>query len=127
MAGGALFLATASRQKADVPPKAALLKTPAKGAPSAKVLTEARTLLSQGDVALARSVLLSGQPDREADLAFTLAQSYDPNYLRSLPKADSSADSIEAERWYRIWYELALKSGLDMDGERLKRIINAMH
>jgi hypothetical protein len=93
---------------------------------SVKILSEARDLLSQGNIALARSRLLQAGPGSQADLAFTLAQSYDPNYLRTLPNADSAPDRAEAERWYRTWYELALRSGLDMDSERLRRIINAM-
>jgi hypothetical protein len=66
-------------------------------------------------------------PEERAELAFMLAQSFDPNYLRTLPKANGAPDRAEAERWYKKWYELAVNSGLEMDSGRLKRIINAMH
>jgi hypothetical protein len=91
-----------------------------------KLLTESRRLLTEGDVILARTRLLQGGPETRAELALTLAQSYDPNYLRSLSKSNGLPDRAEAERWYRKWYELAVGSGLEMDSERLKRIINAM-
>ncbi len=93
----------------------------------AVLLAEARRLISEGDVALARSRLLSGGSEARAELAFMLAQSYDPNYLRTLAKANVLPDRAQAERWYRKWYELAVASGLEMDSERLMRIINAMH
>jgi hypothetical protein len=91
-----------------------------------KLLAESRRLLTEGDVILARTRLLKGRPETHAELALTLAQSYDPNYLRALSKANGRPDRVEAERWYRKWYELAVSSGLEMDSERLKRIINAM-
>jgi hypothetical protein len=90
------------------------------------LITEARRLLSKGDVSSARARLKSGGPEERADLAFMLAQSFDPNYLRTLPIANATADRAEAERWYRKWHELAVNSGLEMDSERLRRIINAM-
>ncbi len=93
----------------------------------AALLTEARRLLNDGDVSLARDRLLHGGPEQRAEFAFMLAQSFDPNYLRALPKANGLPDRGEAERWYRKWYELAVNSGLEMDSGRLKRIINAMH
>ncbi len=91
------------------------------------LLTEARRLLSEGKVTLAQDRLLRGGPESHADVAFVLAQSYDPNYLQSLPKAGSVPNRSEAERWYKKWYELARQSGLEMDSNRLQRIINAMH
>jgi hypothetical protein len=90
------------------------------------LLTEAHRLLSVGDVAGARTRLLQAGAERQADTAFVLAQSYDPNYLQSLPNANSAPDAPEAARWYKKWYELAVQSGLDMDPGRLQRIINAM-
>jgi len=93
----------------------------------AKVMSDARRSLSEGDVLSARRILQRSHPESHAEVAFVLAQSYDPNYLQSLPKANVSPDRDIAARWYRQWYELAVKSGLEMDGERLRRIINAMH
>jgi hypothetical protein len=89
-------------------------------------LGEVRRLLSGGAVAEARALLLRSKPEDQADVALALAQSFDPNYLRILPDPDSPPSKVEAEKWYRTWYELAVKSGLAMDEERLKRIINAM-
>ncbi len=90
------------------------------------ILAEARRNLSEGEIKLARTQLLKAEPERLADVAFTLAQSYDPNFLQSLPHADAAADRPEAERWYKKWYELAVQTGLEMDSGRLQRIINAM-
>ena len=92
----------------------------------AVLLIEARRLLNEGDVAQARARLLNAEPVSRAELAFMLAQSYDPNYLRALPKSNGLPDRDEAGRWYKKWYDLAISSGLEMDNERLKRIINAM-
>jgi hypothetical protein len=92
----------------------------------ASLLADARRLLSAGDVILARKRLLAGAPESQAELAFMLAQSYDPNYVRTLATANGLPDRAEAERWYKKWYELAVGSGLEMDNGRLKRIINAM-
>ncbi|MFZ1107072.1 MAG: hypothetical protein WAN43_01815 [Rhodomicrobium sp.] len=90
------------------------------------LITEARGFLSKGDVVSARARLKRGVPEERADLAFMLAQSFDPNYLRTLPSLNASPDRAEAERWYRKWHELAVNGGLEMDSERLRRIINAM-
>jgi hypothetical protein len=92
----------------------------------ASLLTQAHRMISQGEIAGARNTLWQGGPERHADVAFALAQSYDPNYLQSLPKASASADASEAARWYRKWYDLAVQSGLEMDPGQLQRIINAM-
>ncbi len=90
------------------------------------LLTEAHRLLSVGDVTAARTRLLESGAGRHANTAFVLAQSYDPNYLQSLPNANSAPNASEAARWYKRWYGLAVRSGLEMDPERLQRIINAM-
>jgi hypothetical protein len=91
------------------------------------VLTEARQALSEGDALRARRALLRAEPERHAKVAFMLAQSYDPNYLQSLTKTNGLPDKAMAKRWYEKWYELAVQSGLEMDSERLQRIINSMH
>jgi hypothetical protein len=92
----------------------------------ASLLTQAHRQFSQGDIIRARNSLWQGGPERHAEVAFALAQSYDPNYLQSLPKANGGADASEAARWYRKWYDLAVQSGLEMDPGQLQRIINAM-
>ncbi len=99
---------------------------PLKPEEEAAALNEARGLLSRGDVAAARSRLKGSSPERSANLALLLAQSYDLNYLRTLPKADSPANKAEAERWYRTWYDMAARSGLEMDSERFQRIIKSL-
>jgi hypothetical protein len=91
------------------------------------LLADARRLINEGDITQARTRLLQGGPDHHAEAAFMLAQSYDPNYLQALPKANNLPDRAEAERWYKKWYELAAQSGLEMDSGRLQRLINAMH
>jgi len=92
----------------------------------ASVLSEARRLLSEGGIALARERLLANSPGQRAEFALLLAQSYDPNYLRTLPKANGLADRAEATRWYKTWYEIAARDGLEMDNARFQRIINSM-
>ncbi len=105
-----------------------ITKAPASGKENESiVLSEARRLLGEGDVASARERLRRGAPEERAEVALMLAQSFDPNYLRTLPAANSPPNPAEAERWYKEWYELAVKSGLEMDSGRLRRIINAMH
>ena len=59
-------------------------------------------------------------------MLLTPAQTYDPNFLRPLQNANGVPDPSEAERWYRKWYELAARSGLEMDAGRLQRIVNSM-
>jgi hypothetical protein len=111
---------------------AAEIVSPPGGAPALShqeaeaLLTEARQRLSEGDAAGARLRLLQSGAATQADAAFVLAQSYDPNYLQSLPNANSAANPSEAARWYKKWYELAVRSGLKMDPGRLQRVINAM-
>ncbi len=118
-----IYLPSSSKKNADI-------AAPAPQHTSVNVgplLVEARRILSEGNVTLARTRLLQGEPDRNAEAAFMLAQSYDPNYLQSLPKANDLPNRPEAEHWYKKWYELAVQSGLEMDSGRLQRLINAMH
>src|SRR5579883_2638220 len=51
-----------------------------------RIVAEARQLLNEGNIMQARARLLQGEPEKRAELALMLAQSYDPNYLRALPK-----------------------------------------
>jgi hypothetical protein len=102
-------------------------KSTANEAVQAALVADARRILSAGDVVSARKILLQIGPNVRADAAFMLAQSYDPNYLQSLPNTNGVANRSEATRWYEKWYELAVKSGLEMDSERLQRIIKSMH
>ncbi len=97
----------------------------AKNVDMMKILSDARTRLVNGDTLAARNILKDGATQK-AEFAFLLAQSYDPNYLQSLPKRNAAPDRDQAERWYREWYDLATRSGLSLDPARLQRIINAM-
>jgi hypothetical protein len=106
--------------------KGGLIELTQKDQGDSALITEARQALSEGDALRARRALLRAEPERYAKVAFMLAQSYDPNYLQSLPKTNGLPDKAEAKRWYEKWYELASRSGLEMDSGRLQRIINAM-
>lgn len=102
------------------------LKANAQKSDSSLALSEARRLLNEGDVVKTRETLLAASSTQTPEIIFLLAQSYDPNYLRSIAKSNAEPDRVQAERWYRKWHELAQNAGLEMDNTRLKRIINAM-
>lgn len=104
----------------------AVLAVGAEKSAVAVVLAEARRLLQDGDVVKTRQTLLAANSMETPEIVFLLAQSYDPNYLRSLSKSNAEPDRVLAERWYRKWHELAQNAGLEMDNVRLKRIINSM-
>lgn len=108
--------------RSNAPPPPAVSK---KDADLAKILSDGRAQLVKGDIAAARETLKRAASEK-AEIAFLLAQSYDPNFLQSLPKTNAQPDRVEAERWYREWYDLAGRSGLSLDQARLQRIINAM-
>ncbi len=83
-------------------------------------------LMAEGDIVAARQALRGAAEGQSADAALALARSYDPNFLKSIPRPNAGPDVAEAERWYRKWYELAAKDGLVMDNARLERIISSM-
>ncbi len=60
-------------------------------------------------------------------MAWDVARSYDPNWLKTLPKPDAAPDIAEATRWYRAWHEAAVKEGTVTKGVSIERLINAMH
>jgi hypothetical protein len=93
----------------------------------AKILSEARRMIGDGNVVQGREALSRAAPESYAGIALLLAQTYDPNYLAALAKSDAKPDKAEASRWYRIWFALAVKNGLELDSDRLQLIINAMH
>lgn len=129
---GAIYLITGGgspRETIAEPPRPVIAEPKEVGnsnANKALSLAEARRLMNDGDLVGARGALLQKEPAFKAEVAFMLAQSYDPNYVKALPRSNAAADRNEAERWYRRWYELAKASGLEMDNGRLQRIINAM-
>jgi hypothetical protein len=87
----------------------------------------ASDLMASGQVQAARAALLRAMQDDSADVAFALALSYDPNYLATIPAADAGPDVAEAKRWYRTWYDIAVKQGLVSDSVPLERIIRSMN
>jgi hypothetical protein len=90
------------------------------------LIADAQRLIDAGQIKAGRDLLADGLADRNADAALVLARSYDPNSLRLIPNADSGPDIATAERWYRRWHEIAAREGLDLDPQRLDRIIKAM-
>ncbi len=98
-----------------------------------KNVKKAESLMKNGNIQEARLILTkeasktAGTDDLSyVDIAFLLAQSYDPNYLSSLSFADSDADLIEAERWYRQWYQVASKRGIVKNQQSLQGILETL-
>jgi hypothetical protein len=89
-------------------------------------LAVAQGLVDKGKITEARRVLNNDLASRNAEAALLLARSYDPNSLLHIANADAGPDPAEAERWYRRWSELAAGQGLELNPERLDRIIKAM-
>jgi hypothetical protein len=91
-----------------------------------RILQSALQQMANGQVQAARSQLAPIASEGSADAAWSLARSYDPNYLGTIPSADAAADVEEATRWYQIWHTLAVKEGLVADSISLERIIRSM-
>jgi hypothetical protein len=89
-------------------------------------LEAAMKLLSAGRVQAARKQLLAIASEDGVEVAWTLARSYDPNFLDTVPGADAGPDIPEAARWYRAWHAAALKQGLVTNSVSLERIIGSM-
>jgi hypothetical protein len=111
---------------AAIPAPAQQARSPAPEAPKSLAL-HASDLMTSGQVQAARAALLGAAQDDSADVAFALALSYDPNYLATIPAADAGPDVAEAKRWYRTWYDIAVKQGLVSDRVPLERIIRSMN
>ena len=90
-----------------------------------ELLREAQRLMTAGEIVSARVTLEKAAGGESAEVAFALARSYDPNFLKSLPSADADPDVAEAERWYRRWHEIAVRDGLVTD-VKLERLIGSM-
>jgi hypothetical protein len=91
-----------------------------------QVLQSALQQMASGRIQTARGQLLPIASEGSADAAWSLARSYDPNYLATIPSADAAADVEEATRWYQIWHTIAVKEGLVADSISLERIIRSM-
>jgi hypothetical protein len=89
-------------------------------------LEMARGLMSKGQVRAAREQLLALARKGSPDAAWDVARSYDPNVLTTIPQADASPDIAEATRWYRTWYENAVREGLVANSVSIERIISSM-
>jgi hypothetical protein len=108
-------------------PAAEATQRPATEAAPKSPALQASDLMASGQVQAARAALLRAMQDDSADVAFALALSYDPNYLATIPAADAGPDVAEAKRWYRTWYDIAVKQGLVSDRVPLDRIIRSMN
>lgn len=89
-------------------------------------LRAASVLMTSGQVQAARAELLRVAQEGSADVAWALARSYDPNFLGAMAATDASPDVAEAARWYRTWYDIAVKQGLVADSVSVERIIRSM-
>jgi hypothetical protein len=115
--------ANASSRASDAPQAS----TSAQQAPKlGATLQVASDLMASGQVRAARDVLLRVTKEESADVAWALARSYDPNFLVTIRAADAAPDVVEATRWYRAWYDIAVKQGLVADSVSLDRIIRSM-
>jgi hypothetical protein len=98
-----------------------------KSEPSAQAILEKATQdIAAGHVRAAREALIRIQHQGSADMAWTLARSYDPNFLNEIAQRDAEPNVTEAVRWYRIWYSRALTDGLVAETVSLERIIRSM-
>jgi hypothetical protein len=102
------------------------LTSPAPLQPAPDRAIRARALLESGEVREARALLLTEPETNRSDVAWTLARSFDGNYLSTLSKSDATADSSEARRWYQRWFELASKEGSVAATARLDRLLQTL-
>jgi hypothetical protein len=115
--------ANASSRASSAPPASASAQ---QALNPAAALQAASDLMASGQVRAARDVLLRLTKEESADVAWVLARSYDPNFLVTIGAADAAPDVAEATRWYRAWYDIAVKQGLVADSVSLDRIIRSM-
>jgi hypothetical protein len=86
----------------------------------------AQALMSTGRVQAARQRLLAMASEGSPEVAWALARSYDPNYLKGIQGADAGPNVAEATRWYRTWHAAAVTQGMITDGVSLEKIIASM-
>jgi hypothetical protein len=86
----------------------------------------AQELLSKGQVQAARKQLLGMSSGGNADVAWMLARSYDPNFLATIPHADAAPDVEQATQWYRTWHAAAVMQGMVPNSVSVERIIGSM-
>jgi hypothetical protein len=109
------------------------LPAPGDRQPAGKVEASAQSILEKalqdlaaGHIKAARDALIRSQHQGSADMAWTLARSYDPKFLAEIAHRDAEPNVTEAARWYRIWYSRAVTDGLVADSVSLERIIGSM-
>jgi hypothetical protein len=93
---------------------------------SPAALQAASVQMMSGQVLAARTELLRVAQEGSADVAWALARSYDPNFLGAIAATDASPDVVQATRWYRTWYDIAVRQGLVADSVSVERIIRSM-
>jgi hypothetical protein len=135
-AGVAIFADINKREKEPPPPVTSLQNSVQANASSqqaststqqvSKALQVASNLMASGQVRAARDVLLRVTKEESADVAWALARTYDPNFLVTIRATDAAPDVAEATRWYRTWFDIAVKQGLVADSVSLDRIIRSM-
>jgi hypothetical protein len=116
-------------QVAAISPAAAPTAERAASSPDASlnIVQHAQKLMSDGDIKGARQALLQPAESGYPDAAFSLARSYDPNFLQTVTNPNAGPDVAQAEIWYRRWHEAAVKQGMVTDSLRLERILRSMH
>jgi hypothetical protein len=102
------------------------VKSSIKSEAATTAVQAARALMAKGQVRAAREQLLALAAKGSLDAAWDVARSYDPNWLATLPEPDAGPDIPEATRWYRTWYDAAVKEGTVGKNVSVDRIIGAM-
>lgn len=130
VAAGAMFMLNEPAKRIKSPDQvAAISPAPERPATADAALTlvqQAQQLMSDGDIKGARQALLQPAESGYPDAAFSLARSYDPNFLKGVTNPNAGPDIAQAEAWYRRWHEAAIKEGMVTDSLRLERILRSM-
>ena len=83
-----------------------------------RLMTRARELLRQGDIAAARNVLEHAAETKDAAALYALAETFDPAVLRSWNVLGTRGDAARA----RDLYAKALAGGVHEASERLSEL-----
>ena len=119
-------LSRAAPVKAVAPVEPAKPQPPAPPIVAHDALDAANALIQDGRIAEARKSLLAAPPPERSAVALLLARTYDPNFLSTLSISDGKPDLDEARRWYRHWYELAVKEGAVPQSMRLDLLLRSL-
>jgi hypothetical protein len=96
-------------------------------APPVPSTADGMRLINSGQIKSGRALLRSmWEKQPTAEIAWSLARSYDPSLLSSISSADAPADVVEAEHWYREWYTIAVKEGLVSGTSSIDRILRTL-